>query len=70
MNRGRRLLAWSLLLTWVLPAAADEIRPGYLQIREQGPDSYELLWKVPARPGMRLGIYVVLPDFCAPAPRW
>jgi hypothetical protein len=63
----RVLAATALLLLGLSPlASGDEIRPAYLQVRETGPDNYELLWKVPARPGMRLGIYVVLPEHCKP----
>ena len=43
-------------------AGAHEVRPAYLQIREVSPDTYDILWKVPARGGQeRLGIYVRLP---------
>jgi hypothetical protein len=30
-------------------AAAHEMRPGYLEIRQSSPDTYSVLWKVPAR---------------------
>ncbi len=45
------------------PACADELRPGYLEIRQNGPDTYSLLFKIPAQgEDLRLGIYVTLPE--------
>jgi hypothetical protein len=61
-----RAAAALLLLALSVSSEGDEIRPAYLQIRETAPEAYELLWKVPARPGMRLGIYVLLPQHCEP----
>ena len=43
----RRLLL-ALLLLWAAPAAADEIKPAYLQLTERGAGTYDVLWKVPA----------------------
>src|SRR4051812_38873090 len=46
-------------------AAAHEVRPAYLQIRQTGLDTYDILWKVPARgDNLRLGLYVELPNDC------
>jgi hydrogenase/urease accessory protein HupE len=46
-------------------ASAHEVRPAYLQIRQTGPETYDVLWKVPGRgDGMRLGLYVELPNEC------
>jgi hydrogenase/urease accessory protein HupE len=45
-------------------AQAHEVRPGYLQLRQLDGPSYDLLWKVPARGDLRLGIYVRLPENC------
>ncbi|MGL4542603.1 MAG: HupE/UreJ family protein, partial [Polymorphobacter sp.] len=42
---GRLLL---LLLLLAAPVAADEFRPAYLQLTQTAPDSYGVLWKVPA----------------------
>jgi hydrogenase/urease accessory protein HupE len=47
-------------------AAGHEVRPAYLEVREIVPDTYDLLWKVPARgEGERLALYVRLPEDCA-----
>jgi len=44
-------------------AHADEIRPGYLEMRQTAPDTYSLLFKIPARgDDLRLAIYLKLPE--------
>ena len=44
-------------------AQSDEVRPGYLELRQAGLYTYSLLFKVPALgDDMRLAIYVALPD--------
>ena len=41
---------------------ADEIRPGYLELRQTSPDTYSMLFKIPALgDDVRLAIYVNLP---------
>jgi hypothetical protein len=45
------------------PAKADELRPGYLELRQTTSDTYSMLFKIPALGDeRRLGIYVHLPD--------
>jgi hypothetical protein len=40
-----------------------EVRPAYLELNQTGTDTYDVLWKVPARgDNMRLGIYVKFPS--------
>jgi hydrogenase/urease accessory protein HupE len=58
-----------LLMLGLLPGvlAAHEVRPGYLQISEVGPGSYDVLWKVPARGEYRLALYARLPPGCTEA---
>lgn len=46
------------------PAFAHEVRPGYLEIKQAGPETFSALWKVPARGEMRLSLHVVLPEEC------
>jgi hydrogenase/urease accessory protein HupE len=60
------LLAWLACLAGT--AAAHEVRPGYLEIREVQPGAYDVLWKVPAMGEFRLGMYVRLPPDCKGAP--
>jgi hydrogenase/urease accessory protein HupE len=49
-----------------LPAAADELRPAYLDMRETAADEFAVVWKVPALGELRLGIHVRLPEPCKP----
>jgi hydrogenase/urease accessory protein HupE len=49
-------------------ASAHEVRPAYLELRQTGPDTYDVLWKVPALgDNLRLGLYVELPAGCTKA---
>ncbi len=57
----RSVAAILVLLCAAAPALGHEIRPAYLEIRETELATYEILWKVPARGDLRLGIYVELP---------
>jgi hydrogenase/urease accessory protein HupE len=67
--RDGLLLAIVVALTWFAPAAnAHEVRPGYLEVKELGDGAYDIVWKVPARGDMRLGLYVRLPEACEGAP--
>jgi hydrogenase/urease accessory protein HupE len=44
------------------PARSDELRPGYLELRQTDPSTYSLLFKIPARgEDLRLALYVNLP---------
>lgn len=58
------LLLVVALLGHALPAAAHEVRPAYLQIREAGPYIYDIMWKTPAQGNMRLALNVILPRNC------
>jgi len=60
----RLLAALGFLLALHGAALAHELRPGFLEIREAGPASYDIRFKVPARGDMRLGLYVRLPAEC------
>ena len=45
------------------PVRSDELRPGYLELRQTAPGTYNLLFKIPARgEDLRLAIYVNLPE--------
>jgi hydrogenase/urease accessory protein HupE len=66
----RRLL---LTLTFMLAAntpeiaCGHEVRPGYLELRQIGTETWSVLWKVPAQGEMRLSIHPQFPEMCAPA---
>ena len=53
-----------MLLLFAAVADAHEVRPGYLELKENEAEQFDVLWKVPARGDMRLGIYALLPDNC------
>lgn len=45
------------------PARSDELRPGYLELRQTRSDTYNVLFKIPARgEDLRLAIYLNLPE--------
>jgi hydrogenase/urease accessory protein HupE len=61
----RALLVLLLLVTLAPGLFAHEVRPAYLELRQSGPEAYDVLWKVPGLgQDLRLGIYVELPAGC------
>src|SRR5882762_8447951 len=62
MNRFRLILAVVAVLL-AQPTLSDELRPGYFEMRQTSPGTYNLLFKIPARgEDLRLAIYVSLPE--------
>jgi hydrogenase/urease accessory protein HupE len=60
-----RLLAVLVaLLAQIAPVPAHELRPGYLEIRQESAERYAVRFKVPALGDMRLGLHVRLPAGC------
>ena len=59
-------LTLGLLLVFVAEGAfAHEVRPAYLEMRQIGVETYDVLWKVPGRgDDLRFGVYVKLPGNC------
>ena len=47
-TRSLLLVAVALLLAAVVPARADEFKPGYLQLTQLDHETYDVLWKIPA----------------------
>jgi len=62
MIRGLAILV--AVLAHLAPAAAHELRPGYLEIRQENADRYTVRFKVPALGEMRLSLRVRLPADC------
>lgn len=55
----------SVLLALPNPASGHEMRPAFLELREDENSAWEMTWKVPARgPDMRLALDVRLPEGC------
>ena len=46
------------------PAEAHEVRPGFLELRETGPQTYSLLWKKPSGGEIEIYIAPVIPKEC------
>ncbi len=66
MTRLAFILGCLLQAIVALPATAHELRPAYLDIRETATDEFAVVWKVPARGDLRLGLSVRMPDTCKP----
>ncbi len=64
MRRARFLLVALLLSGFWAGIEAHEVRPGYLAVRQTGAESFDVLWKVPAKGDLRLGLYARLPENC------
>ena len=62
-----RLILAPLFVT-LLPAvaAAHEVRPAYLELREVEPERYEVTWKQPMVGDRRLRLALKLPEACVP----
>jgi hydrogenase/urease accessory protein HupE len=62
----KRALLVLLSLVVIAPGVlAHEVRPAYLELRQIGPDTHDVLWKVPGRgENLRFGLYVDLPAGC------
>ena len=64
MSRATFPLFAMVLLAAAGAASAHEVRPGYLELRQTGEETFDVLWKVPARGELRLGIHARLPASC------
>ncbi len=61
-------ISFILVLSMASTNFAHEVRPAYLQLRQSGAETYEVLWKVPGRgDNMRLSLYVEMPKNCSDA---
>ena len=53
-----------LVLAVARPAMAHEMRPGFLELRETGPQTYSLLWKKPSGGEIEIYIAPLIPAGC------
>ena len=60
----RTLLGVALMCLLAGGAQSHELRPGFLEIKQTGAETYDLRFKIPARGDMRLGLYVRMPAEC------
>jgi hydrogenase/urease accessory protein HupE len=59
-------LCFLLFLFSGFPLFAHEVRPAYLELRQTGLETYDVLWKVPGLgEALRLALYVELPEGCS-----
>jgi hypothetical protein len=62
---SRDAVLWLLLALLVsAPAAADELRPGYLELTQKSAHDWTLVWKSPMRGGVTPNTRPLLPDGC------
>jgi hypothetical protein len=61
---SRSFIAWLAAFAIAGSASAHELRPGFLDLRETGPGTYELLWKKPSGGEVEIYIAPVLPKQC------
>ena len=64
MRRRAPVAGVLLALAWAPHAAAHEARPGFLELRETGPETYSLLWKKPTGGEVEIQIAPVVPEGC------
>ena len=57
-------LVATLLLLFATQGNAHEVRPGYLRIQQVDAETFDVLFRVPARGDLRLGLYARLPEHC------
>ena len=63
--RARRFCSLAgLVLAGAAPALAHEARPGFLELRETGPETYSFLWKKPTGGEVEIQIAPVIPKDC------
>src|SRR6185437_8606929 len=63
MRRAPLILV--LLFTLAPSVFAHEVRPAYLELRQNGSETYDAFWKVPGQgDDLRLGLYVEFPASC------
>lgn len=60
----KRILIGFILFWLTNLAFADEIRPGYLELKESSENKFSVVWKVPAKGDKKLNLDVQLPDNC------
>jgi len=62
-----KLAQWFLLAALTLGPlglSAHEVRPGYLHLKQLDAETFDVLWRVPARGDLRMALYARLPEHC------
>lgn len=58
------LIAALVLICGAGFAVAHEVRPGFLELRETGQNTYSFLWKKPTGGEVEIYIAPIIPDEC------
>ena len=64
MRRWALVAAVGLVLACSIAADAHEARPGFLELKETGPETYSFLWKKPTGGEVEIQIAPVIPEGC------
>ena len=59
-----RLILLIAMVLFSTHGTAHEVRPGYLHVKQVDKETFDVLWRVPARGDLRLALYARLPDHC------
>ncbi|MCK4704491.1 MAG: hypothetical protein KAT90_03335 [Gammaproteobacteria bacterium] len=57
-------LFWLWQIVFISASFADEMRPGYLELKESSANVFSVLWKVPAKGDKKIALYAKLPPDC------
>lgn len=68
MTRLVRFILALALALFALPAQADELRPGYLELTQQDAQHWKLVWKAPVLGGLATRAHPAFPAFCRESP--
>ncbi len=60
----RLMLVGLILVAGVQIVAAHELRPGFLELHETGPNTYNFLWKKPSGGEVEIAIVPIIPQEC------
>jgi hydrogenase/urease accessory protein HupE len=63
-RQPRRLLMVLVLVLGARSASAHEVRPGFLELRQTGPEAYSFLWKKPSGGEIEIYIAPIVPREC------
>jgi hydrogenase/urease accessory protein HupE len=63
----RHVVALIGLILVTTPAGAHEVRPGYLELTQTAPDTFDAVWKLPSRGELQLALSPIFPERCVPA---
>ncbi|PRY22584.1 HupE/UreJ protein [Aliiruegeria haliotis] len=67
MNLGRKIvLAWLLVLASAAGAMSHALEPGYLDLRQLTPETWQVFWRRPDVQGAPMDIDADLPETCTP----